>query len=50
MNVAAIENFVVKRNDNFNFRGRHLQSGGSGLLIRSRAREIRDIANAWGSC
>jgi hypothetical protein len=48
MNVAAIENFCRKRNDNFNFRDDICNLVAPGLVPQSVREKLEDIANTWG--
>jgi hypothetical protein len=48
MNVAAIENFVRKRNDNFNFRDDICNLVVPGYYPQPVREKFEDIANAWG--
>jgi hypothetical protein len=48
MSVAAIENFVRKRNDNFNFRDDICNLVVPGFVPQSVREKFEDIANAWG--
>lgn len=48
MNVAAVENFVVKRNDNFNFRDDICNLVVPGYYPQPVREKFEDIANAWG--
>ncbi|MBI5083451.1 MAG: hypothetical protein HZB13_02490 [Acidobacteria bacterium] len=48
MNVAAIENFTRKRNDNFNFRDDICNLVVSGHIPQTVREKFEDIANQWG--
>ncbi len=48
MNVAAIENFCRKRNDNFNFRDDICNLVVSGQIPQTVREKFEDIANMWG--
>jgi hypothetical protein len=48
MSVAAIENFVRKRNDNFNFRDDICNLVVPGFVPQAVREKFEDIANAWG--
>lgn len=48
MSVAAIENFVVKRNDNFNFRDDICNLVVPGFYPQPIREKFEQIANAWG--
>jgi hypothetical protein len=48
MNVAAIENFVRKRNDNFNFRDDICNLVVPGYYPQPVREKFEDIANTWG--
>ncbi len=48
MSVAAIENFVRKRNDNFNFRDDICNLVVPGFIPQPVREKFEDIANAWG--
>src|SRR5262249_48917346 len=48
MNVAAIENFVRKRNDNFNFRDDICNLAIPGQIPQTVREKFEDIANMWG--
>jgi len=48
MSVAAIENFVRKRNDNFNFRDDICNLVIPGFVPQPVREKFEDIANAWG--
>jgi len=48
MSVAAIENFVRKRNDNFNFRDDICNLVVPGFIPQSVREKFEDIANSWG--
>ena len=48
MSVAAIENFVRKRNDNFNFRDDICNLVIPGFVPQGVREKFEDIANAWG--
>jgi hypothetical protein len=48
MSVAAVENFVRKRNDNFNFRDDICNLVVPGHVPQSVREKFEDIANAWG--
>jgi hypothetical protein len=48
MNIAAIENFVRRRNDNFNFRDDICNLVVPGHLPQQVREKLEDIANAWG--
>jgi Type VI secretion system, TssC, VipB len=48
MSVAAIENFVRKRNDNFNFRDDICNLVVPGFVPQSVREKFEDIANTWG--
>ena len=48
MSVAAIENFVRKRNDNFNFRDDICNLVIPGFIPQPVREKFEDIANAWG--
>ena len=48
MNVAAVENFCRKRNDNFNFRDDICNLVVPGYLPQPVREKLEDIANAWG--
>src|SRR6185295_17498505 len=48
MNVAAIDNFVRKRNDNFNFRDDICNLVVPGHYPQPVREKFEDIANAWG--
>jgi hypothetical protein len=48
MSVAAIENFVVQRNDNFNFRDDICNLVVPGFYPQSIREKFEQIANAWG--
>jgi hypothetical protein len=48
MNVAAVENFVVKRNDNFNFRDDICNLVVPGYYPQAVREKFEDVANTWG--
>lgn len=48
INVAAIENFVVSRNDNFNFRDDICNLVVPGFYPQAIREKFEQIANAWG--
>ena len=48
MSVAALENFVRRRNDNFNFRDDICNVVVPGHLPQPVREKLEDIANAWG--
>jgi hypothetical protein len=48
MNVATLENFVRRRNDNFNFRDDICNLVVPGHLPQPVREKLEDIANAWG--
>jgi hypothetical protein len=48
MNVAAIENFVRRRNDNFNFRDDICNLVVPGYLPQPVREKLEDVCNAWG--
>src|SRR5947209_2337218 len=48
MNVAALENFVRKRNDNFNFRDDICNLVVPGFYPQAVREKFEDIANTWG--
>ncbi|GIU75310.1 MAG: hypothetical protein KatS3mg004_2397 [Bryobacteraceae bacterium] len=48
MNIAAIENFVRKRNDNFNFRDDICNLVVPGYVPQPVREKFEDIANQWG--
>ena len=48
MNIAVIENFVRKRNDNFNFRDDICNLVVPGHLPQQVREKLEDVANAWG--
>lgn len=48
MNIAAVENFVVKRNDNFNFRDDICNLVVPGHVPQPVREKFEDLANAWG--
>lgn len=48
MSVAAIENFVRKRNDNFNFRDDICNLVVPGFVPQGVREKFEDIANSWG--
>ncbi len=48
MNVAAVENFVVRRNDNFNFRDDICNLVVPGYYPQPVREKFEDIANTWG--
>ncbi len=48
MSVAAMENFVRKRNDNFNFRDDICNLVIPGFVPQAVREKFEDIANAWG--
>jgi hypothetical protein len=48
MSVAAIENFVKKRNDNFNFRDDICNLVVPGFIPQPVREKLEDMANAWG--
>jgi hypothetical protein len=48
MNIAAFENFVRKRNDNFNFRDDICNVVVPGYIPQPVREKFEDIANAWG--
>jgi hypothetical protein len=48
MNIAAIENFCRKRNDNFNFRDDICNLVTPGLVPQPVREKLEDIANMWG--
>jgi hypothetical protein len=48
ISVAAIENFVVQRNDNFNFRDDICNLVVPGFYPQSIREKFEQIANAWG--
>src|SRR5215469_11775295 len=48
MNVAAIENLVRRRNDNFNFRDDICNLAVPGHLPQPVREKLEDICNAWG--
>src|SRR5215475_1730747 len=48
MNVAALENFVRSRNDNFNFRDDICNVVVPGHIPQPVREKLEDIANAWG--
>jgi hypothetical protein len=48
MSVAAVENFVRKRNDNFNFRDDICNLVIPGFIPQGVREKFEDIANTWG--
>ncbi|MFZ5926504.1 MAG: hypothetical protein ACOYX1_03550 [Acidobacteriota bacterium] len=48
MNIAAVENFVRKRNDNFNFRDDICNLVVPGMVPQPVREKFEDIANMWG--
>jgi hypothetical protein len=48
MNIAAVENFVRKRNDNFNFRDDICNLVVPGFVPQPVRERFEDIANQWG--
>jgi hypothetical protein len=48
MSVAAIENFVRKRNDNFNFRDDICNLVVPGFIPQQVREKFEDLANSWG--
>jgi len=48
MSVAAIENFVRKRNDNFNFRDDICNLVVPGFIPQGVREKFEDVANSWG--
>ncbi|MEW6365992.1 MAG: hypothetical protein AB1714_15285 [Acidobacteriota bacterium] len=48
MNIAALENFVRKRNDNFNFRDDICNLVIPGYVPQTVREKLEDLANAWG--
>jgi len=48
MNIAAIENFIRKRNDNFNFRDDICNFVVPGHVPQTVREKLEDLANAWG--
>lgn len=48
MNIAAVENFVRKRNDNFNFRDDICNLVVPGMIPQPVREKFEDIANMWG--
>jgi hypothetical protein len=48
MNIAALEHFVVQRNDNFNFRDDICNLVVPGYYPQSIREKLEQIANAWG--
>ncbi|HEY6370017.1 MAG TPA: hypothetical protein VIX37_05520 [Candidatus Sulfotelmatobacter sp.] len=48
MSVAAMENFVRKRNDNFNFRDDICNLVVPGFIPQGVREKFEDIANSWG--
>lgn len=48
MTVAALENFVRRRNDNFNFRDDICNLVMPGNPVQAVRERLEDIANAWG--
>ncbi len=48
MNIAAVENFVRKRNDNFNFRDDICNLVVPGYVPQPVREKFEDIANQWG--
>ncbi len=48
MNVAAVDNFVRKRNDNFNFRDDICNLVVPGHIPQTVREKFEDIANMWG--
>jgi hypothetical protein len=48
MNIAALENFVRARNDNFNFRDDICNVVVPGHVPQQVREKLEDIANAWG--
>ena len=48
MNIAAIENFCRKRNDNFNFRDDICNLVLPGYVPQSVREKLEDVANTWG--
>ncbi len=48
MNIAAFENFVRKRNDNFNFRDDICNVVVPGYIPQPVREKFEDIANTWG--
>jgi len=48
MNIAAVENFVRKRNDNFNFRDDICNLVVAGMIPQPVREKFEDIANMWG--
>ena len=48
MNIAAVENFVRKRNDNFNFRDDICNLVVPGFVPQPVREKFEDIANQWG--
>jgi Type VI secretion system, TssC, VipB len=48
MSVAAVENFVRKRNDNFNFRDDICNLVIPGFIPQGVREKLEDLANTWG--
>jgi hypothetical protein len=48
MSVAAVENFVRKRNDNFNFRDDICNLVVPGFIPQGVREKFEDVANTWG--
>jgi hypothetical protein len=48
MSVAALENFVRQRNDNFNFRDDICNLVVPGYIPQAVREKLEDVANAWG--
>jgi hypothetical protein len=48
MNIAALENFVRRRNDNFNFRDDICNLVVPGHLPQQVREKLEDVSNAWG--
>jgi len=48
MNIAAMENFVVQRNDNFNFRDDICNLVVPGYYPQAIREKLETLANAWG--
>lgn len=48
MNIAALENFVRTRNDNFNFRDDICNLVIPGYIPQAVREKLEDLANAWG--
>ncbi len=48
MNIAALENFVVQRNDNFNFRDDICNVVVPGYYPQPIREKLEQLANAWG--